>query len=216
MYVIEYKKVTTVKSTMKYSAGILFLIIIGLAGTVYAERVYVSELMKITMRTGPGVSHKIIAMVASGDSLEIIERGSDWSRVRKSDGKEGWVLSRFITNKVPVILTVEKLRQKNTELSELLEKTRTEKEALSGTREKLETLEKEYNALKNKSANFLATEKKYNEAVKKMAEQENRISVLESQLNNEDIRWFLSGAGVLILGIIFGMSARKQRKSSLL
>lgn len=192
------------------------ILIIVLTGNAYGEKVYVSELMKITMRTGPDVSHKIIAMVSSGDQLDMLEKRNDWSRVRNAAGKDGWVLSRFVTTKIPVILTVEKLKQKNAELTQLLEKIRTEKEELSGTREKLVDLEKSYTILKSKSANFLATEKKYNEAVKKVAEQESRISVLESQLNKEDIRWFLSGAGVLVIGIIFGLSARKQKKSSLL
>lgn len=191
-----------------------FLILV--AGSALAETVYVKGVMKITMRTGPGVSHKIVTMVQSGDSLEIIEKNEDWSHVRSSNGRQGWVLTRFVTPEVPVVLLVNGLKKKNTELSDLVARLKTENAELSGTRTKLRNLEKSYALLKKESADFLALEKKYEKATKGFQEQQEHIAALEKSLGNEDIKWFLSGAGVLVAGILLGMSARKKKRNSLL
>ena len=206
---------TTVKLTAKLPALVAaFLILI--AGSALAETVYVKGVMKITMRTGPGVSHKIVTMVESGDRLEIIEKNEDWSRVRSSKGREGWVLTRFVTPEVPVVLLVDGLKKKNTELSSMLEQVKTENAELSGTRVKLLNLEKSYTLLKKESADFLALEKKYEKATKGFQEQQEHIAALEKSLGNEDIKWFLSGAGVLVAGIFLGMSAKKKKRNSLM
>lgn len=191
-----------------------FLILV--TGSALAETVYVKGVMKITMRTGPGVSHKIVTMVQSGDSLEIIEKNEDWSHVRSAKGRQGWVLTRFVTPEVPVVLLVDGLKKKNTELSDLVARLKTENAELSGTRTKLRNLEKSYALLKKESADFLALEKKYEKATKGFQEQQEHIAALEKTLGNEDIKWFLSGAGVLVAGILLGMSARKKKRNSLL
>ncbi|MBF0232584.1 MAG: TIGR04211 family SH3 domain-containing protein [Desulfamplus sp.] len=191
-------------------------IFFSLINFAVAEQYYVSELMKITMRTGPGVSHKVISMVSSGDILTMLEYTKEWSRVKAPNGKEGWVLTRFITKNRPLSLIVDELRKKNQELSSILETVKAENQALSGTREKLINLEKTYNILKNKSSNFLDMEQKYNEANLQQEEQKKRIEVLESQLKNEDMVWFLSGAGVFMVGIILGVSTKKEKRNSLL
>lgn len=203
------------KSIATFSALVAAFMILA-AGSALAETVYVKGVMKITMRTGPGVSHKIVTMVKSGESLEIIESNEDWSHVRASKGRDGWVLTRFVTPEVPVVLLVDGLKKKNTELSSMLEQVKTENAELSGTRVKLQNLEKSYTLLKKESADFLALEKKYEKATKGFNEQQERIAALEKTLGNEDIKWFLSGAGVLVAGIFLGMSAKKKKRNSLL
>ncbi len=192
------------------------LILLTLSHSAAAEKYYVSELMKITMRTGPGVGHKVISMVSSGDLLTMLEYTKEWSRVKAPNGKEGWVLTRFLTKNRPLSIVVEELRKKNQSLTVQLDKIKAENQALSGTREKLVNLETSYNSLKEKSSKFLEIEQQYNEATQKLDEQKNRIDTLESQLKNEDMTWFLSGAGVLIVGIILGVSAKKEKRNSLL
>ncbi|SLM29345.1 conserved exported hypothetical protein [Desulfamplus magnetovallimortis] len=195
---------------------ITVIIILSINNNASAEQYYVSELMKITMRTGPGVSHKVISMVSSGDILTMLEYSKEWSRVRAANGKEGWVLTRFITKNRPLALIVDELREKNQELSVMLDKMKTDNLELSETREKLINLEKSYNILKEKSSTFLVMEQKYNEAARQLEEQKERVSTLESQLKNEDMIWFISGAGVLLVGIILGVSAKKEKRNSLL
>ena len=46
--------------------------------------------------------------------------------------------------------------------------------------------------------------------------QKAQIEILENNLNNEEKLWFLSGAGVFIVGLFLGLSTRKKKRSSLL
>ncbi len=197
------------------------------AGPVLAQTFYVSGVMKITLRTGPGVEHKIIAMITTGDPLEMLEQRSDWSQVRTQSGKEGWVLTRFITMDEPLSIVVDRLTQKNQALSEdlaesekqsatLSEQLKIQNSALMDTQKKLADIEKSYGRLQKESAGFLALQKIHQEMSSQFQGQQERIAVLEKNLGRKTIRWFLSGAAVLVVGILLGMSARKKRQRSLL
>jgi len=205
------------RSSVSISLSFLIFTLLMIPATpASAEQYYVSQRMEITMRTGPGVSYKIMAMLPSGDGVNMVDYGKEWSKVQTADGKEGWVLSRYMTKEVPVNLMVKELQKKNSELSAMLAQVKSENMALSGTKEKLLGKEKDYNDLKQRSANFLEIEQKYNDAVRQLEEQKVFIEQCNSQSHKEILYSFSIGAGVLIIGIILGISAKKQRRSSLL
>src|SRR5210317_255011 len=88
----------------------VFLILIS--ASVQAETIYVGEIIEITLRTGPGIDHKVIAMLQSGQSLEVLEAGSEWTRVRLPNEKEGYVLSRFLSKKKPNEMLLKELEKR--------------------------------------------------------------------------------------------------------
>ncbi len=90
----------------------------ALAGTKY----YVNDTLTITVRTGPALDRKIIALPAVGQEMEVLNTENDWSLVRLPNGKEGWVLSRFITN--------ETLKQDSTQFLELQTKYKKQPQSL--------------------------------------------------------------------------------------
>ena len=196
---------------------ILFIICLwGWASAACAQEVYVSGITKITMRTGPGVEHKIVAMLVSGTRLEILEYQRDWSMVQTEDQKSGWVLTRFLTQDKPLTVQVEKLRKENEGLAEALENSREENQALVEKNAALEGIEKKYRKLEQASADFFKLDARYKALVTLSEEQQQQIKTLEKNLNNEQILWFLSGAGVFMVGLILGLSTRKKKKRSLL
>jgi len=79
---------------------IIFSIVL-FSTVVQAETMYVGDIIKITVRTGPGINHKIVAMINSGARVEVLKPEDEWSLVRITNGKEGWVLSRFLKSKEP-------------------------------------------------------------------------------------------------------------------
>ncbi len=79
------------------------------------------------MRTGAGLGHKVVAMLKSGTKLEIIKYQKGWSQVRTDSGKTGWVLSRFLTEKIPDALLVDKFSKENLNLISRLKGVEQEK-----------------------------------------------------------------------------------------
>ncbi len=204
-------------STMTKPIKILFIICLwGWAFAAFAQEAYVSPVTKITMRTGPGVEHKIVAMLVSGTRLEILEYQEDWSMVQTDDQKSGWVLTRFLTEDKPLTIQVQKLSRENERLAEALENSREENQALIEKNAALEGIEKKYRKLEQASADFFKLDARYKDLLSLSEEQQQQIKTLEKNLNNEQILWFLSGAGVFMVGLILGLSTRKKKKRSLL
>ena len=188
---------------------------------------YVSDMLKLTLRTGPSIENKIIAVIESGQMMEVIQYGDEWSQVRLPSGKEGWVLSRYLTTDETNNIKLERLETMHNNLTiqaaELLEEnnrlktenTRLSTEFKAGQEELVKTKD-DYEALKAESAEFLTLKANYNRAASQLAEQTARAKQLEEQLSslemNTYIKWFLAGSGVLIVGFLIGFSTKRQRR----
>ena len=214
-----------------------FIIFIGVCmilfcSTVQAETMYVSDDIKITLRTGQGIDHKILAMIKPGQEVEVLQPDDEWTQVQLPNGIKGWVLTRFLTHNKPCHLELEVLKKKYETLSAqsafLLKENRVYKEEskrlrteLSGSKEMLTAISESYDTLKKESADFLELKSKHELTSSQLTDLtkkgENLEEELSKLLSHRNIIWFLSGAGVLVLGILIGFSARRQRrKASLL
>jgi SH3 domain protein len=205
----------------------LVLLLCLFSASVYGETMYVSDILKLTLRTGPSIENKIIAVIESGQMMEVIQYGDEWSKVRLPSGKEGWVLSRYLTTDETNNIKLERLEAMHNNLTiqaaELLEEnnrlktenTRLSTEFEAGQKE-LVKIRSDYEALKAESAEFLTLKANYNRAASQLAEQTARAKQLEEQLSslemNTYIKWFLAGSGVLIIGFLIGFSTKRQRR----
>lgn len=198
-----------------YLIMICFLVL-GLHAPLMAEDIYVSGVTKITMRTGPGTEHKIVAMLTSGTKLEILEYNQDWSMVKTEEGKSGWVLSRFLTREVPRALLVQQLQKENEQLQDALEAARSRANELKEQNDALSGIEKKYKALEQASSDYLKLEADYKDLAENSKKQQERIQTLQQNMSNEEKLWFLSGAGVFCVGLIIGLATRKKKSHSLL
>lgn len=205
----------------------LLLLLCLLATGVSAETMYVSDMLKLTLRTGPSTENKILAVIESGQQLALLEPGREWSRVRLPDGKEGWVLSRYLTPDETSNFKLERLQAQHKNLTvqaaELLEENKELKAENEKLRAEFDTNAKEmhktrtdYEALKAEAAEFLTLKSKYESAATRLAEQTARVQKLEEQLSELEmstyIKWFLAGSGVLIVGFLIGFSTKRQRR----
>jgi len=192
-----------------------------------AESMYVTDLLKLTLRSGPSTEHKILSVVESGYQVEMLEAGEDWSLVRIADGKEGYVLTRYLVPEPTHNVRLEKLQTKHKALVQqaatlLEENTRFRNEgkklkATSDRNEKaLKKLHTDYDKLKAGSADYIELKEKYKTVNGQLAEQTKRAAALDEELRaieiNQYIKWFLAGSGVLLVGFIVGYSARRQRR----
>ena len=208
---------------------IIVMCLILFSTPVLAESLYVSDTMKIMMRTGPGNDRKIISQIGVGKKVEVLEPGEEWSLVRLDNGKEGWVISRFLTDKIPSDIELEILKSKHEALMAKAAAMQEENSLLKAENKKLNTefavitkklqkTSKDYEALKIDSKEFLKLQSKFKESSSKLAEKTKKAEKFEDELTkllwNQNIKWFLSGAGVLILGFIIGFSTKRQRRRS--
>lgn len=188
----------------------------SLTTCIYAKDIYVSGVTQITMRTGPGVEHKIIAMINSGVKLEMLEYSREWSMVRNAAGKTGWVLTRFLTEEAPKTLMVERYKQENERLASKLSAAEETVKTLNIQNRELTEITQKYKQLKDASASYLKLDAEHKALLEQSREQEKRIHSLEQSIKSEVKLCLLSGAGVFIVGLIFGMSTRKKQRGSLL
>lgn len=196
---------------------------------VLAKSKYISDTMKVTMRTGPGNDRKIISLLRIGKKVEMLKAGDEWTLVRLDNGKEGWVINRFLTDKIPSDIELKILKSKHEALmakaariQEASSLLKAENKKLSTefavSRKKLQKTSNNYEALKRESKEFLELQSKFKASSSKLAEQTKKAEKFEEELTrllwNQNIKWFLGGAGVLILGFIIGFSTKRQRRRS--
>ena len=199
---------------------ILIIIFISFITPVWAKSMYVTDSIKITFRNGPSIRHKVLAMLKSGEEVEVLEELNSWTKVRLKDGKEGYVLSHYLSPNIPKSFIINNLQNKVKYLQEQLQKLTQVKERLEASNSELKTnlelkerrlakVEKEYNDLKSGSANYIETKQ-----AKDQLETENkRLKVQLATLlkrnkkleKKDDRLWFLSGAGVLLVGWVLGL-----------
>jgi len=205
----------------------LVLLFCLFSASVYGETMYVSDILKLTLRTGPSIENKIISVIESGQMMEVIKFGDEWSQVQLPNGKEGWVLSRYLTTNETHNIKLERLEAKHKNLmiqaAELLEENnrlkaenkRFSTESKANQKQFVKT-QADYEALKAEAAEFITLKANYKRAASQLAEQTTKAKQLEEELSslemNTYIKWFLAGSGVLIVGFLIGFSTKRQRR----
>lgn len=224
------RRANSIRGRLQMKKNMFIVVLLVLFSTaVGAETMYVSDLAEITLRTGKGIDHKIIAMIKSGLKVEVLEPADQWTRIRLPSGQEGWVVSRFLTPKRPNSIELKELKEKHEALLALgnspfkeIAKLQAENQRLNAelafSEKALSELTKAHESLKSKSDNLLRTQTNHQNSAARLAEQKQKAEKLEAELSkleiHQHIRWFLCGAGVLFVGFLMGFSARRQRRRS--
>lgn len=200
---------------------------------VLASSLYVAPTAEIAIRRGQGTEYKIVAMVKDGVKVEVIEESEFYKKVRTRTGREGWVLSRFLSPNPPLDSVVEKLREEkktwqgkstivNQKIEELTLTVTTTQEELKNLRLEREELAHDYETLQRDTADVVQIKQDLERTAGENGTLLEKLAVVEEQYNalkkDSTMYWFLAGAGVLIVGIILGKmpGPSRRRKSSLL
>ncbi len=213
---------------------ILFTLALALGTSALAETRYVSDNLEITMRSGKGNSFSILRMLSSGTPVEVLEVDKDdgYTRVRTSNGKEGWVLTRYLmrtqaardrladTQKQLAEMELEK-RKLETAMAEMTDSKKALSTQLSTLDSKHRKTSQELAEIKRTASSALALDSENKELKGRVVGLERQLQTLQQE--NEGLRdrtardWFMVGAGVILLGIIVGLvipRIRWRRKSS--
>ena len=210
------------KKISLFLAGLLLPILVHAQNTQY-----VSDELIITMRSGQGSQYQILKTLPSGTRLEVLEASdSGYTKVRNTEGMEGWVLSRYLS---PEPIAKEKLAVAQRRLQRLKDQNSTLKQELASLQDSHRELESERTALVNKTESAEAELERLNQVAaqpilldnqNRQLKQQNVSLEKELQLlqqENQSLKdrsqreWFIAGAGVLLGGMLLGLIVPKLR-----
>ena len=219
------------KRTTLIAAGLIACGLLLTAPTdAPAEQRYIVDNIVVSLRQGPGPQYKVLKTLQTGQSFEVLETKDGFSRVRTSDGVEGWVQEQFTSPNPPS----ENIKLIN-ELNETIKKLKAENEGLTktgqavaqdgdsatvqGLRAALAASNQRYQQLESEAQDVvsLKTEKERSQTQAAAAQ----VTVVRLTAENQALRkrqtilWFLAGAGVLLLGWLIGRASHRRQRHSL-
>ncbi len=102
---------------------ILVLLILCTGGAAYAETRtgYVSDMLILTFRQGPGPSYPVLKTLESNTPLNILGEENGYFNVQLSSGETGWVDKQFVMFDPPKTMVIEQLEQKVLDLQKQLQ-----------------------------------------------------------------------------------------------
>lgn len=207
---------------MKTSKAPLLCLLLLLPGLLAAETRYVTDIAKITLRTGESTSHRIIHMLSSGTALEVLSsnKKSGYSKVKTSSGQVGFILTNKLTKETSARSQLSALRQEIDSLKAAPGELRKNLTDLQKQHGDLQVAHQELQAVKQKqgqelqsirrtASNAIRISNERNELRQQVASLTRAVADLKQEnqdLSNEATRdWFLIGAGVIIAGILIGL-----------
>ncbi len=185
------------------------------ATSVFGATRYVTDELRISLRSGAGNQYRIIRVIGTGTALETLETEGEWARVRVG-GDTGWVRTQYLTDQ-PV--AADRLASAQSQLSQAQERVGELESALNETRQELEstrsraeTLATENEELQSKlsdAAEGLELSEENARLRENSNDLERRVRELDHQLTQatarEEREWFITGAGVLFAGLLSGL-----------
>ncbi len=186
------------------------------------ETRYVSNSLLINMRAGEGTNYKILARLRSGTPLELVSvnQKSGYSKVKTESGKTGYVLSRQLMDEPRTCVNPPLTEATLTQLENLSDNqirsrfvqlttdyTKLQERYQTATDEK-KKLTQELAGIHQTASNAINIAKERTELRKQVTDLTRQLADLQQAKrdfeNSHNQRWFIIGAAVLILGILFG------------
>lgn len=189
------------------------------------SKMYVTDQLQVTVRSGPSVENKVIHVVNSGEQVDILSAVNDgWVKVRAESGKEGWMIARYLQEDTPALIKMKKLDPENKTLlarmEELTQSNRELEQSLGQAQGRVAELESAYAKLEKDASDVLALRNTHKKLQEDYASQKDSLNTLSTEVESlrlsSNLKWFLAGAGVLLAGWLIGlaMGRRKRRSSS--
>lgn len=212
-----------------------FFILLVTYGSAYAEVVYVTDNLNLSLRSEENNSSKVVKLLPTGTPLTVIEenKGTGFAHVRMNDGTEGYMPIRNTMKEPPsrsqLEIASKNLAAMQSENASLKAELATIKESITpGTslEKSLETerdqLSRELNELKKTAASTVELKNQRDELQERVVNVERELQQfkLENQAlqdtTNQD--WFLYGGILALIGVVLGfilpkLSWRRSRST---
>lgn len=104
-----------------FLSSIISLIVLSCSVTVNAaEYVYISDNLRVGVRTEPVSGIPPISVVFTGMRLEVHEKVDGYVKITTGKGVTGWIKDIYVTKKAPAIIQLNALRKKHDNLKKEL------------------------------------------------------------------------------------------------
>ncbi|HCY86159.1 MAG TPA: TIGR04211 family SH3 domain-containing protein [Desulfobacteraceae bacterium] len=188
------------------------------ASVAQARTAYVSDMLILTFREGPGTNYQVLQTLKSNTPLTILEEQNGFYKVALSSGEQGWVDKQIVVFDEPKTQVIDQLNREKAELEDRIEALMEQSETLTArlsnqqtdaegqTQElsrslsdlktenkrlaaELAAAKEAHKRLKEASANVVATM----DANKTLTEENQRLSAEISRLETETSHLFRTG-----------------------
>ncbi len=214
------------------SSAILSFSPVAVASEATGFKHYIVDIVQVPLRRGPSIKHRISRMMDSGSPITVLEINDEqWARIEYIDNRNrkhtGWMASILLSTQPAARVQLENelasskiIKQQKIQLTEEIG---TLTERLNITQTELDSVNKEAFEVKQQhirlkevsgdAVNISRTNLNLKQQVSELQVQNN--SYREQLIQAEDVverQWFLTGGGVLLLGIILGLLLRKPKR----
>lgn len=156
--------------------------LLAVAPTGHAERAWVKDELRLNLRTGPGVQYRILGVVETGDSVEVLSRQEGWTQVRGREGLEGWIPEGYLQAEAPARIQLER-HEADTE----------------GLRGRFQTISQEVEELRSRNQELSTQETDLKQQVTRLGREN-----LELRAGARWPEW-VAGASILFVGVLLGI-----------
>ena len=181
----------------------------------FADEAYIRDTLYVPLRGGESSEHRIIHRgIKSGTPLERLETNEQtgYTRVRTGKGLEGWLLTQYLVDE-PIASTQldivkSELQSLDTKHQQTLLSLKEVKEARKVLADQNELLAEDLATITTLSANVVVIDeqnKRLSEERDVLLRKIKNLNELANALSDDRAQqWFLLGAGVILIGLMFG------------
>ena len=181
----------------------------------FADEAYIRDTLYVPLRGGESSEHRIIHRgIKSGTPLERLETNEQtgYTRVRTGKGLEGWLLTQYLVDE-PIASTQldivkSELQSLDTKHQQTLLSLKEVKEARKVLADQNELLAEDLATITTLSANVVVIDeqnKRLSEERDVLLQKIKNLNEITNALSDDRAQqWFLLGAGVILIGLMFG------------
>ena len=169
------------------TVGQRFLMVAGLllmcSFSAHAEKLFVTDRVLVGVHQNPSEASPMIKSVPSGTQLEVLETDSGFSRIKTSDGIEGWINSQYLVKQKPAAALLDaaerQLKKAKEDLKAVKEAKKKSDREVQLRRDELANAQSTIKELKKQKGAPVKTDDKTTE---KLAAANKRIEQLQTEL----------------------------------
>ncbi len=193
-----------------------------------AQTRYVTDQFEITLRSGPSTSNSIIAMLKSGQAVKVLKQddATRYSLVETDNGKQGYVLTRYLDDQASGRERFARLQQQSIELKQQIARLKQDlqdaktlndqdAEEIAGLSAKLNTTETELEHLKTATRDTRLIMQQNDELKSRINEIETQKDKLAEEnrqyKDSTAMDWFIRGAAVSLIAFLLGILVTRIR-----